>query len=209
MNLDVPVLGILRGVDAALFGDVMQTSFSTGLQAIELTMNTRNAEQIVSKCRSSVPSGKLLGMGTIRNLDDAERAVGAGAMFLVSPNFDPDVIEFAGSKSVPIIAGALTPTEIFSAWSAGAAMVKVFPCRALGGPRYIRDLKGPYDQIKLVAVGGVSESNIGEYFAAGTTAVGVGASLFGSRALKERDMQSLAENVNFFIKSCLQVKDAL
>jgi len=120
MQLDVPVIGILRGVEAAFFGEIMTASFSAGLQAIEVTMNTRQADRIVSEYRHQVPQGRLLGMGTIRNVAEAEKAIAAGAMFLVSPNCDDKVIDYARAKDIPIIAGAFTPTEAYTAWSAGA-----------------------------------------------------------------------------------------
>ena len=120
MQLDVPVIGILRGVDAAFFGEIMAASFLAGLQAIEITMNTRQADRIVSDYRHSVPQGKLLGMGTVRNLEEARKAHAAGAMFLVTPNCDEGVIEYARGRDIPIIAGALTPTEAYAAWRAGA-----------------------------------------------------------------------------------------
>ncbi len=201
MNLEVPVIGILRGVDGLFFKDLMEASFASGLQAIEITMNTDNAPKIVSSSISSVPPGKLLGMGTIRNLEEVKIAIDSGAMFLVTPNADTGVIEYAVSHSVPVIAGALTPTEVYTAWSAGAAMVKVFPC-GLFGPQYIRELQGPYDQIPLVAVGGVDTGNLLEYFAAGVRAVGVSSSLFGRKALKERNLEGIAQNVNTFITLC-------
>jgi len=201
MNLDVPVIGILRGMDAAFFRSVMDVSFASGLQAIEITMNTDQALDIVSSNIPSVPSGKLLGMGTIRNLDEAKKAVEAGAMFLVTPNTDIEVIRYAKANSVPIISGALTPTEVYTAWSAGADMVKVFPCKPFG-PEYIRELRGPYERIPLVAVGGVDLDNIREYFAAGARAVGASTSLFGRKALMERDLVQLAGNVKKFIALC-------
>ena len=164
LQLSVPVVGILRGVDPAFLGDIMQASFAMGLQAIEVTMNTSGAERMVAAQRASVPAGKYLGMGTIRNLNEAERAVAAGAMFLVTPNLDQAVLTYAQTQGVPIVVGALTPTEVYNAWSGGADMVKVFPCGAMGGASYIRELRGPYAQIKLMAVGGVTEDTLPAYF---------------------------------------------
>ncbi len=179
----------------------MDTSFASGLQAIEITMNTENALKIVSLNKSSVPQGKLLGMGTIRNLREAKKAVESGAMFLVTPNTNIEVIEYAKSNSVPIISGAFTPTEVYTAWSAGAEMVKVFPCQVFG-PQYIRELRGPYEHIPLVAVGGVNLDNIREYFASGVRAVGASASLFGRKALMEHNLEEIAQNVKKFIALC-------
>lgn len=207
MDLAVPVIGILRGVEKNFFGELMQISFVAGLQAIEVTMNTAGAEEMVAEYRPAVPPGKLLGMGTIRTIDEARRAIDAGAMFLVTPNLDTEVIEFAGRENIPIVAGALTPTEVYTAWRAGADMVKVFPCGAMGGAKYIKDLRGPFDHIKLTAVGGVSVGNLADYFAAGAAAVGVSTSLFGTKALREKNLDLLGQNVKNFIDHCRVAQD--
>lgn len=203
LKLDVPVIGILRGVEKTFFQEIMAASFAAGLQAIEITMNTSGSEEIVASQRRAVPPGKLLGMGTIRTLAEASRAVAAGAMFLVTPNLDLTVLAYAKEQGIPVIAGALTPTEIYSAWSAGAAMIKVFPCRSLGGPQYIRSLRGPFENIPLMAVGGVSLANLQDFFASGVNAVGVGSSLFGSEALEKKNINELTRNVKEFIDNCL------
>jgi 2-dehydro-3-deoxyphosphogluconate aldolase/(4S)-4-hydroxy-2-oxoglutarate aldolase len=209
MQLDLPVIGILRGVEAGFFGDIMTTSFSAGLQAIEITMNTENAAGIIADNLSRVPAGKFLGMGTIRNLDEAKKAIDAGAMFLVTPNLDTKVIEYSKKHITPIVAGALTPSEVYSAWSAGADMIKIFPCASLGGPKYIRELLCPFDTVPLVAVGGVTLDNLNDYFAAGAKAVGVSTSLFGKQALQEKNLTALEKNVALFIDRCHKAKDIL
>ena len=205
MKLDVPVIGIVRGVEAPFFQHLMDRAFAAGLQAVEITMNTRDALQIVSSLRSSVPDGKMLGIGTVRNREEAQMAVGAGAMFLVTPNTDTDVIEYATSRKVPIISGALTPTEVYTAWSAGADMVKVFPCRQFG-PGYIRELRGPFEKIPLVAVGGVTAETMNEYFDAGVKAVGASTSLFGRTALKDHNLEEIVHNIRKFISLCPNVR---
>ncbi len=198
MKLNVPVIGILRGVAFDFLDKVMTAAFEAGLQALEITFNTDRAEEMIAAYRDHAPAGKLLGMGTIRNRDEARRAVDAGAMFLVTPNVDAAVIEYAVSRDIPVIAGAMTPTEVYTAWSAGAAMVKVFPCTVLG-PQHIRDLRGPFDTIPLVAVGGVNSSNASAYFEAGAAAVGVGAPLFGRQALADRQPDQIFQNVRQFL----------
>ncbi|MBW2465734.1 MAG: bifunctional 4-hydroxy-2-oxoglutarate aldolase/2-dehydro-3-deoxy-phosphogluconate aldolase [Deltaproteobacteria bacterium] len=200
MKLEVPVIGILRGIDAADFGPLMQASFAAGLQALEVTMNTAGAEDIIAGNRDSVPPGKYLGMGTLRNLTEAQRGYEAGAMFFVTPNVDLEVIRFAGTKNIPVIAGGLTPTEVYTAWREGADMVKVFPCRSLGGPQYIRELRGPFDHIPLVAVGGVSAENARDYLDAGAAGVGMGLSLFGKEAVAAKDWDAVYRNVERFIQ---------
>jgi 2-dehydro-3-deoxyphosphogluconate aldolase/(4S)-4-hydroxy-2-oxoglutarate aldolase len=209
MDLSVPVIGILRGIEGEFFGEVMQISFAAGLTSIEVTMNTPGAEEIVRSWRPAVPAGHLLGMGTVCTLEEARRAVGAGAMFLVSPNLDTRVIEYARQENIPIVAGALTPSEVYTAWQAGADLIKVFPCDAMGGAAYIRALRGPFAQIRLAAVGGVSADNLAEYFAAGVAAVGVSTSLFGSRALREKNLDLLGNNVQNFIARCRQARDGV
>jgi 2-dehydro-3-deoxyphosphogluconate aldolase/(4S)-4-hydroxy-2-oxoglutarate aldolase len=207
MELEVSVIGILRGVEGDFFGEVMQVSFAAGLLAMEITMNTPGAEEIIRRYRPGVPDGRLLGMGTIRNLDEARRAVDAGAMFLVTPNLDTGVIDYARAESIPIVTGALTPTEVYAAWSAGADLVKVFPCGAMGGPQYIKDLLGPFDHLRLAAVGGVSSANLQEYFEAGAAAVGVSSSLFGGQALREKNLDLVGQNVKKIIDHCRDAKD--
>jgi len=202
MKLEIPVIGILRGIAAEKFSPLMQAAFSAGLQAIEVTMNTPGAPEVIGANKEQVPAEKYLGLGTVCSLPAARTAYEAGAMFFVTPNVDPAVIEFGCNKNIPVIAGALTPTEVYRAWEAGAAMVKVFPCRSLGGPAYIRELCGPFDQIPLVAVGGVTIENVREHLRAGAAAVGVGISLFGADAVKEGDWPAVRNNVERFIQHC-------
>lgn len=197
-NLTMPVIGILRGVEAAFFRQIVLESHEAGLQAIEVAMNTVGGLKMVEECRPLLGEGQLLGMGTICTVQEAGEAIDAGAMFLVTPSFSADVIEYAKVRSVPVVAGALTPTEIYDAWKSGAAMVKVFPCQAMGGPAYIKDLRGPFDDIPLVAVGGVTFSNLKEYFSAGTQAVGVSTALFGKQALVEKDLRALTASIEKF-----------
>lgn len=201
MKLTVPVIGILRGVDEAFFPDLMTAAFDAGLQAMEVTMNTAGAERIIEMNLSRVPKGKLLGIGTVRNTEEARRALDAGAAFIVTPNTDVAVIEYARSRNVPVIAGAFSPTEVYTAWKSGAQMVKVFPCGLLGPP-YIRELRGPFDDIDLVAVGGVTLENLRDYFDAGVRAVGASSALFGKNALREKDLKKLSEHVRRFVEAC-------
>ena len=202
MQLEVPIIGILREISAGFFAPLMQAAFGAGLQAIEITMNTEGAEEIVAANRAKVPPGKYLGMGTIRSVTEAERGAEAGAMFFVTPNYNPEVIKFAKRVNIPVIAGGLTPTEVYNAWQAGASMVKIFPCRALGGPQYIRELLGPFDNIPLVAVGGVSLDNLEEYLRAGVSGVGIGVPLFGHQAIIDEDLEAVSRNVATFVERC-------
>jgi 2-dehydro-3-deoxyphosphogluconate aldolase/(4S)-4-hydroxy-2-oxoglutarate aldolase len=199
MELTTPVIGILRGISADFLGPLMDAAFQGGLQAIEVTLNTVQAEAMVAAQRHRVPPGRLLGMGTVCDLDMAKRAADAGAMFLVTPNTDEKVIDFAVERNIPIVAGAFTPTEVYSAWAGGADWIKVFPCTQMG-PQYIRDLLGPLDSVPLVAVGGVTRDNVGAYLRAGARAVGVGSSLFGSQAIAQKRPEDIVINVKSFLE---------
>lgn len=205
MKLSMPVIGILRGVGSEFFQELADTVFEAGLQALEVTMNTPGAPQMIERCRKRIGGEHYLGMGTICTLEDARCAIDSGAMFLVTPQFSREVVAHGVKHGVPVVAGGLTPTEVYDAWSAGASMVKVFPCGAMGGPRYIRDLRGPFDSIPLAAVGGVSFENLEEYFKAGAQAVGVSTSLFGKQALADEDLESMRRNVEKFTARVGQV----
>ncbi len=196
VKLELPVIGILRGVDPEFFPQLLQVSFKAGLQAIEVTMNTPGACEMLRQNMQQQPDGYYLGMGTVRNLEEARLAIAAGAMFLVTPNTDVAVIEYARREGVPIVVGAYTPSEVYRAWDAGASMVKVFPCP---GPKYIRDLLGPLDEVPLVAVGGVKRENLSQFLNAGAVAVGVGNSLFGDEALKARDADGVFRHMSEFL----------
>jgi 2-dehydro-3-deoxyphosphogluconate aldolase/(4S)-4-hydroxy-2-oxoglutarate aldolase len=203
VKLDPPVIGILRGISGDFFGPLMDAAFEAGLQAIEVTLNTAHAEAMIAAQRSRVPQGRLLGMGTIRNLDEAKRSLDAGAMFLVTPNTDERVIDYAVSRNIPIVAGAFTPTEVYRAWDCGASLIKVFPCNQLG-PEYIESLLGPFDQISLAAVGGVTKENVNAFLNAGAKAVGVGSSLFGRQAMELRQADQVKASVKDFLDRILR-----
>ena len=198
MKLTVPVIGILRGVEPDFFPSLLQASFQAGLQALEVTMNTPGATEMVRQNMHLIPEGCFLGMGTVCNLDEAKIAIDEGAMFLVTPNTDVDVIAYAKQQGVPIVAGALTPTEVYQAYSAGADMVKVFPCP---GPKYIQDLLGPMQDVPLVAVGGVKQDNLQQFLSAGAVAVGVGNSLFGSEALSSKDAEMVGQHISEYLNT--------
>jgi 2-dehydro-3-deoxyphosphogluconate aldolase / (4S)-4-hydroxy-2-oxoglutarate aldolase len=198
VKLSVPVVGILRGVAPDFFPQLLQASFKAGLQALEVTINTPGAPDMLRQNMHMVPEGCFLGMGTVRNMQEAKFAIDAGAMFLVTPNTDVDVIAYAKQHGVPIVAGALTPTEVYQAWSAGADMVKVFPCP---GPKYIQDLLGPMQDVPLVAVGGVRQDNLQEFLNAGAVGVGVGNSLFGDELLKSKDADGVLQHMTEYLKA--------
>jgi 2-dehydro-3-deoxyphosphogluconate aldolase/(4S)-4-hydroxy-2-oxoglutarate aldolase len=150
--------------------------FQSGIRLVEITMETPNAVEVLEYLRSRVPANCLLGAGTVTDVGLAEAALEAGASFIVSPNVDLDVIRTVSDHGVSIVPGALTPTEIWTAAKAGADFVKVFPAGAVG-PRYFREIRGPFPWIPLVASGGVSLENAAEFIKFGVDALGLGGGL--------------------------------
>jgi 2-dehydro-3-deoxyphosphogluconate aldolase / (4S)-4-hydroxy-2-oxoglutarate aldolase len=150
--------------------------FQHGIRLVEITMDTPDAVEVLEHFRTRVPAECVLGAGTVTDVELAEAALGVGASFIVTPNVDLDVISTVRAHGIPVIPGALTPTEIWTASKAGADFVKVFPASAVG-PRYFRELRGPFAQIPFMASGGVSLENAAEFIKFGVDALGLGGGL--------------------------------
>tara|TARA_R110002050_G_scaffold33846_7_gene85808 strand:- start:49109 stop:49750 length:642 start_codon:yes stop_codon:yes gene_type:complete len=185
-----PIVGIVRGVSMEVIRDIAKAYLKEGLHTIEITMNTAGATEMISKLRSEF-NDLNVGAGTVCNMEEYEKAVAAGAQFIVTPIIDEVVIKRAVAKGIPIFPGAYSPTEIYRAWSLGASAVKIFPATQLG-VQFIRDISGPLNSIKLLPTGGVSLENIRSFFEAGVVGVGMGSSLFNKKLIRERDFEALA-----------------
>ena len=172
---EAPIVAIVRRpkVDAVR---CIEHLFQHGIRLVEITMDTSDAVEVLEYFRSRVPANCLLGAGTVTDVELAEAALGAGASFIVTPNIDLDVIRTVHGRGIPVMPGALTPTEIWTAAKAGADFVKVFPASAVG-PRYFREVRGPFAQIPFMASGGVSLENAGEFIKFGVDALGLGGGL--------------------------------
>jgi 2-dehydro-3-deoxyphosphogluconate aldolase/(4S)-4-hydroxy-2-oxoglutarate aldolase len=189
------VLGILRGCPDAALEAVAEAVRISGLRFLEITMNTPAACSQIARFSRRLDGICRVGAGTVLTEQEAEDAVAAGASFLVSPCLSEAVQEFANAARVPTLPGALTPTEIWNAHHAGAAMVKVFPARSVGGPSYFKELRGPFRDIPLLACGGVSASNAAEYIQAGADALAFGGSVFTAERLEKNDATSIAADI--------------
>jgi len=185
-------VAILRASSADRFDAVLDVLTEAGVRAVELTFTTRGVLAAISAFAARKPADIALGAGTVLSADDARRAVDAGANYLISPNLDLAVVEEARRLGVPAVPGALTPTEILAAWTAGASMVKVFPCGSVGGPGYLRAVRGPIPDVPLVPTGGVDIEAVPDYLAAGASAVGIGSPLQGDAAEPGGDLGGLA-----------------
>lgn len=201
---DVPVVGILRDIPEGAEEACAKTSAECGLKAIEVTMNTPAATRIIKKLKNAAkPLGISVGAGTVRNLQDLDSALSVGAEFIVSPNTVKDVIETCARKNIPSIPGALSPTEVQFAYDAGATCVKVFPVNCVGGPAYIKALRGPFRDIPLLACGGVSTENVQEFILGGANLVAFGGSIFKPSLMRENAWESIARNLSEFIESAV------
>lgn len=181
-----PVVGILRGLTTDDAAQAVNAACAGGLRCIEVTMNTPGAVEQIRRLREITGADVIIGAGTVRNLQELECAIDAGAHFIVTPIVAPNVIQTCVAREVPVFPGAMTPTEIFTAWEMGATAVKVFPAEALG-PSYISAVKAPLTEVRLMPTGGVSPETLPAYRKAGADAFGVGSPLFDKARVAARD----------------------
>lgn len=202
---EIPVVGIIRGADTAAVEGAFAAAARGGFRTLEITLNRPEAFEQITAIRKRYGGDIELGAGTVLDAAAAEKAVAAGAEFIVTPALIPDVIAFCRARNIPVFPGAMTPTEIFSAHRAGAAMIKVFPSSVLG-PAYIKSLKGPFPDIPLMPTGGVTVELVGEYFAAGAAALGVGGELFNKEWLSKGDWKSIEKTAKAYIAAVKAAK---
>lgn len=187
------VVAVIRIKDPSRLRAVVDALAEGGLTALEVTMTVPGAVQLIADLAPTMPGGFLLGAGTVTDAATVKRVVDAGARFVVCPVFRRTVIEACHARDVAVMPGCLSPTEILDAWEAGADIVKVFPATAMG-PGYIKDVRGPLPQVKLMPTGGVTLDNAGEWIRAGAVAVGVGTALTDANAIAAGDYAQLRAN---------------
>ncbi|WP_040952799.1 bifunctional 4-hydroxy-2-oxoglutarate aldolase/2-dehydro-3-deoxy-phosphogluconate aldolase [Gorillibacterium massiliense] len=178
------IIAIVRGVDAKDILPLAEALLEGGVTVMEVTMNTKNAPSMIAGLQKEFGGQMYIGAGTVLNTEDAKRAREAGADFFVMPHADEDVIQFALHDDLPVFPGAMTPTEVYKAWQTGATAVKIFPSTGLG-PAYIKEIRGPFGMIPIIAVGGVTEHNIVDYLQAGCFAVGIGGSVIHQEEIRQ------------------------
>lgn len=196
-----PILGILRGIDPGHIDELVSTIASSGLYAMEITMNTRNAAGLIAKAVRASGNRLAVGAGTVLDKETLKVSLDAGATFIVTPILVDDVVKHCVKNNIPVFPGAFSPQEIYRAWHCGATMVKVFPA-GIVGPKYFREILGPFNDIELLACGGVTPDNLKDYFASGASAVAFGASVFKKEWLEANDFAAIAKAIRAFIKAC-------
>jgi 2-dehydro-3-deoxyphosphogluconate aldolase / (4S)-4-hydroxy-2-oxoglutarate aldolase len=195
-------IGVIRVQTAAGLFQLAQALLQGGLSCVEVTMTTPGALRAIEEASDKL-EGVLIGAGTVLDAPTARQAILAGAQFLVTPTVKPDVIEMAHRYGVVVIAGAMTPTEILTAWELGADMVKVFPADVLG-PGYLKAVHGPLPQIPLVPTGGITAENAGAFIKAGAAVVCAGSWLVDKKAVAEGRYQVLTERASQLVEAVQQ-----
>jgi 2-dehydro-3-deoxyphosphogluconate aldolase/(4S)-4-hydroxy-2-oxoglutarate aldolase len=186
----IPVIGILRNLPEKAVKKIIPLYQEAGFTTLEITMNSPGASQMITETINSFGSGMNIGAGTVCTEQDLETALQAGAGFIVTPIINQAIIKTCVQRQIPIFPGAYTPTEIYTAWSWGATMVKVFPANKLGA-EYIKEVRGPLDKIKLVPTGGVNGDNFTEFLRAGAGGVGMGGQLFSKILIDGENWEGL------------------
>lgn len=172
-----------------------------GINIAEVTLTVPNAVHIIRELTTRYGDDLLVGAGTVLDAQSCRQALQAGAEFIVSPVLDADVVTMSRQHDKVCMPGALTPTEALAAWKAGADFVKIFPSNSVGGPAYIRSLKGPFPEIDFVVTGSVTVENVSQYLASGASAVGVGENVISRNALENNDAAAISANAQRFLEA--------
>jgi 2-dehydro-3-deoxyphosphogluconate aldolase/(4S)-4-hydroxy-2-oxoglutarate aldolase len=201
----LPVVRAASGAEAIAVGDALCEG---GIRALEITMTVPGAVGVIAEAVARYGDQLLIGAGTVMDEEQARACIDAGARFVVSPIVDIPTIAVCRRADVAVLPGALTPTEVVQAWRAGADFVKVFPCSAAGGASYVKALKAPLPHIPLVPTGGVTLGTIGELFAAGASAVGVGGDLCDLQAVRSGRRDKLVEAARAYVSAVQAARSA-
>lgn len=196
-------LGIVPVVRAASADEAMRAIDAIregGISVLEITMTVPGAVKVIEEVAKRYGSEATVGAGTVLDPETARVCILAGAQFVVSPALNLDTIALCRRYGVPIMPGALTPTEVVTAWAAGADFVKVFPCGSVGGASYIKNLKGPLPQIKMIPTGGVSLKTAADFIKAGASALGVGTDLVDVKAIRSGEANVVTERARQFVE---------
>ena len=196
---DTGIVAVIRVNNASELIDTTIALNEGGVKALEITMTSPGALEAISEVSKKLGEKAIIGVGSVLDSETARMAILAGAKFVVGPILKKDVIEICRRYSITCIPGAFTPTEILTAWEAGADVVKVFPATKLG-PSFFKDVLGPLPQVKLTPTGGVNLENAGEFIKAGAFFVGVGGAMVDKRLVAEKKWDELSELTSKFVE---------
>lgn len=199
------LIAVIRAGSAEQAVDISRALHRGGVRVLEIAMTTPGGLEAIRTVAEEFADDALVGAGTVLDVATAEAVIDAGAGFVFAPNTDVEVIRAVKALGRPMVPGALTPTEVATAVAAGADIIKLFPGNVFG-PRYIRDLHGPYPNVRITPTGGVSLDNIGEWFEAGATAVGVGTAMIRKDLVREGRWDELAELAGRYVEAVRQAR---
>lgn len=203
---EVGVVPVVRAESADQAMKIVDAILAGGVNILEITMTVPGAIKVMEQVHERFGDDVLLGAGTVLDAETARAAILAGAEYVVSPGTDLALIQLCRRYSKPVMPGALTPTEVVFAWQSGADMVKIFPCGNVGGPKYIKALKGPLPQIEMIPTGGVNLDTTADFIKAGAAAVCVGSALVDKAAIKEGKFEVLTDNAKKFVDLVKQAR---
>jgi 2-dehydro-3-deoxyphosphogluconate aldolase/(4S)-4-hydroxy-2-oxoglutarate aldolase len=198
--LEIGIIPVVRAESAAQALAAAEAVCAGGVPIVEVTMTVPGALEVIAQLCKSVGREVLIGAGTVLDAESARRCLDAGAQFLVSPGLNLETVKLAQEAGIMVMPGALTPTEVITAWQAGADFVKVFPCGAVGGPQYIKALKGPLPQVPMIPTGGVNLKTAAEFIQAGAAALGIGGELVSLAALRSGNTQKITEAAKRYVE---------
>ncbi len=205
--LNIGIVPVVRASSAAEARLATEALVAGGIGCVEITMTVPGAIDVIRELSRTLKSDVLIGAGTVLDAGTAEKCVAAGAEFLVSPGFDAGTVKWAVDHGILMAAGALTPTEVITAWKAGSDFIKVFPCANVGGAKYIKALRGPLPQVPFIPTGGVNLDTAADFLKAGCAALGVGGELVLADALKARQPERITELARKYVEIVRQVRD--
>lgn len=194
----MPIIGILRGKSLDETIEVLPGYVSSGLGTIEITLNSPDALRTIRHAVNEYGTDLNVGAGTVCDIADLERAVDAGATFIVTPIVEEQVIQRCKHLGIPVFPGAMTPTEIFRSWALGATLVKVFPASVLTAD-YLHAVKGPLNQVRILATGGIGLDELERYWLAGADGFGIGSPLFPQQLIERKDWQALTLHFGSYV----------
>ena len=199
------VIALIRADSSSSLLDCARALSAGGLNCIELTMTTPGALEMCALVARELPH-VLLGLGTVLEAETARAGIAAGAKFIVTPAVRPAVIAACREAGVPVLSGALTPTEACTAWDAGADVIKIFPAEFFG-PAYIKSLKAPFPKMQFLPTGGVTPETLGDFLKAGAFATAAGSSLVAAAALKSGDWPAITARARVFVAAAAAAKN--
>lgn len=204
---EVGIVPVVRAASAEEGASAIEAICAGGISIVEITMTVPDALSLIGKMARQLGGKVLIGAGTVTSSKQAEACVDAGAKFIVSPGLSVAVLTAARDRGTLAIPGALTPTELMTAIENGAKLVKIFPCGNVGGPKYLKSLRGPFPNAALIPTGGVSPANAGEFISAGAFAIGVGADLVDLAALRTGHPEKITQAAQELVQAVRRARE--